>query len=66
MPGADGAENAVRVRNAQVMRLIADGTGRSPAEARLLVAWTAASLVVAGVLAIGYGVVRLIDFLADA
>ncbi|WP_244928048.1 hypothetical protein [Nocardioides sp. W7] len=54
------------MRNAQVMRLIADGTGRSPAEARLLVAWTAASLVVAGVLAIGYGVVRLIDFLADA
>lgn len=50
----------------ELIRVIADGTGRSPAEVRLIAVWTGAAVIAAGLVTLGHGVVRLVDFLADA
>ncbi|HWM73671.1 MAG TPA: hypothetical protein VNQ53_08025 [Nocardioides sp.] len=50
----------------QVIRLIADGTGRSEEEFKLLVATTVVTGVLAAVAAVYVGVVRFREFLRDA
>ncbi len=49
----------------QIVRLIADGTGRSEEELKFLVASTAVTGVLAGAAAVYVGVVRLREFLRE-
>jgi hypothetical protein len=48
-----------------VTRFIADGTGRTEAEVRVLIVAGAVPLLVAGTVAASRGAVRLVDFLID-
>lgn len=69
-PGADEVATAsggwtVRRASRQLTRFVADGTGRSEAEVRVLVVAGAVPVLVAGTVAASRGALRLIDFLVD-
>jgi hypothetical protein len=55
-----------RPRHRQLTRLLADGTGQSEVEIQALIVSTVVSVLAAGAVTAAYGVVRLLDFLADA
>jgi Flp pilus assembly pilin Flp len=50
----------------QLTRFIADGTGRTDAEVQVLIVVGAVPVLVSGAVLASRGVVRLVDFLADA
>ena len=56
---------SVRHATAQLTRFVADGTGRSDAEVRVLVAVGAVPVLVACTVAASRGAMRLIDFMVD-
>jgi hypothetical protein len=61
--GTDGW--TLRRGGKQLTRFIADGTGRTDLELRVLIVAGAVPVLVAGAVAASWGVLRLIDFLAD-
>jgi hypothetical protein len=67
---ADQAPTASRLgvwrrRQATIVRFVADGMGLSVGEAQVLIATTAASILVASAAAVSVGALRLLDFLTD-